>query len=140
MGNQLNEIANAMVAPGKGILAADESTGTIEKRLAKINVPSTEENRRSYREMLFTTPGIGEYISGVILYEETMLQNTTASRSFVQTLEDAGVMAGIKIDQGTKEMEGSPNEKVTKGLDGLADRLKKYAALGAKFAKWRAVI
>ncbi|MBI5135424.1 fructose-bisphosphate aldolase class I [Candidatus Uhrbacteria bacterium] len=137
---QLNQIAKRLVEPGKGILAADESNATIEKRLAKINVPSTEENRRSYREMLFTTKGIREYISGVILYEETIMQSTHVGVTFVKTLEDAGVMAGIKIDQGTKEMEGSANEKVTKGLDGLADRLKKFQALGAKFAKWRAVI
>ena len=140
MGNQLNEIANAMVAPGKGILAADESFGTIEKRFTKINVPSTEENRRAYREMLFTAPGIGEYISGVILFDETIRQKTSSDISFVEVLQKAGVISGIKVDLGTKAMDGSPDEKITKGLDGLGARLKEYVALGAKFAKWRAVI
>ncbi len=129
-----------MVATGKGILAADESSGTIEKRFVKINLPSTEDNRRAYREMLFTTPGLGEHISGVILYDETIRQNASSGVSFVKILQDAGVLPGIKVDQGTKEMEGLPNEKVTKGLEGLPDRLKEYAAMGAKFAKWRAVI
>lgn len=137
---QLNSIAQAMVTPGKGILAADESTGTIEKRLAKINVPSTEENRRAYRELLFTAPGIGEYISGVIMYDETIRQKTKEGTPFVDVLNNAGVLPGIKVDLGTKDMDGSPEEKVTKGLDGLAERLKEYESLGAKFAKWRAVI
>ncbi|OGG50275.1 fructose-bisphosphate aldolase [Candidatus Kaiserbacteria bacterium RIFCSPHIGHO2_01_FULL_54_36] len=144
----LAEIAKQMVAPGKGILAADESTGTIEKRFTKIAVPSTEDNRRAYREMLFTTPGFGEYISGVIMYDETIRQSAKNGKTFVQIQQEAGVLPGIKVDQGTKDMDGSttlttggsPNEKVTKGLEGLPERLKEYASLGAKFAKWRAVI
>ncbi|MFA4873422.1 MAG: class I fructose-bisphosphate aldolase [Patescibacteria group bacterium] len=141
MDQEFNIVAKAMVAPGKGILAADESLGTIEKRLIKINVPSTEENRRAYREMLFTSPGIGEYISGVILFDETIRQKTRGGVPFVKVLQQAGVIPGIKVDMGTKEMEGSPNEKVTTaGLEGLADRLQEYVRLGAKFAKWRAVI
>lgn len=140
---KLNAVARAMVTPGKGILAADESFGTIEKRFTKINLPSTEENRRSYREMFFTTPGIGEHISGVIMFDETIRQKTVEGKQFVAVLNDAGVMPGIKVDLGTKEMDppaGGPNEKVTKGLDGLPERLKEYVALGAKFTKWRAVI
>ncbi len=136
----LQTIAQQMVAPGKGILAADESSGTIEKKFAKIGLPSTEENRRAYREMLFTSPGIGEYISGVILFDETIRQKASDGRTMVSIIEDAGILPGIKVDQGTKEMEGSPNEKITKGLDGLGERLKEYAVLGAKFAKWRSVI
>jgi len=137
---ELESIAKVMVAPGKGILAADESLGTIEKRFVKISVPSTEENRRAYREMLFTSPGIGKYISGVILFDETIKQKTRGGVLFVKVLQNAGVIPGIKVDMGTKEMEGSPNEKVTKGLDGLDGRLQEYVRLGAKFAKWRAVI
>ncbi len=136
----LKKVAKQMVAPGKGILAADESSGTIEKRFVKISLPSTEDNRRAYREMLFTMPGFGEHISGVILYDETIRQNASTGVSFVKIIQDAGALPGIKVDQGTKEMDGSPSEKVTKGLDGLPERLKEYAAMGAKFAKWRAVI
>ncbi|OGG48699.1 fructose-bisphosphate aldolase [Candidatus Kaiserbacteria bacterium RIFCSPHIGHO2_01_FULL_54_36b] len=138
--NVLKATAMQMVASGKGILAADESTGTIEKRFTKIGVPSTEENRRAYREMLLTTPALGEHISGVIMYDETLRQSTAEGKPFVEVLQQAGVFPGIKVDQGTKEMDGSPKEKVTKGLEGLPERLKEYAALGAKFAKWRAVI
>ncbi len=137
---ELASIAHILLEPGRGILAADESTSTIEKRFAAINLPSTEDSRRAYREMLFTTPGMGEYISGAILYEETLLQRASSGETFVQTLANQGVLTGIKVDLGTTEMAGSPNEKVTKGLEGLGERLKKYAALGAKFAKWRAVI
>lgn len=136
----LQSVAQQMVAPGKGILAADESMGTIEKRFSKINLPSTEDNRRAYRQMLFTSPGIGEYISGVILFDETIRQKASDGRTMVSIIQSAGVIPGIKVDQGTKEMEGSPNEKITKGLDGLFDRLKGYVALGAQFAKWRSVI
>ncbi len=136
----LQKVAQQMVMPGKGILAADESSGTIEKRFTKIGLPSTEENRRAYREMIITTPGLGEHISGIILYDETIRQSASDGRTFVSVLEGAGVFPGIKVDLGTKDMEGSPNEKVTKGLEGLPERLKEYAALGAKFAKWRAVI
>ncbi len=137
---QLNEIAKILVAPGKGILAADESFPTIEKRFAKINIPSTEENRQAYREMLFTTKGVEEFISGVILFDETIRQSTTDGKLFVDVLSEAGVIPGIKVDQGTEEMAGSPKEKLTKGLEGLAERLAEYAELGAKFTKWRAVI
>ncbi|MCL5666487.1 MAG: fructose-bisphosphate aldolase class I [Patescibacteria group bacterium] len=137
---ELNKVAKQMVAAGKGILAADESFNTIEKRFAKINLPSTEENRRAYREMLFAAPGIGEYISGVIMFDETIRQRATDGHTFVTILEKAGVLPGIKVDLGTKEMDDSPNEKVTKGLEGLPDRLAQYARFGAKFAKWRAVI
>ena len=136
----LNMIAKQMVAPGRGILAADESSGTIEKRFTKIGLPSTEESRRAYREMIITTPGLGDHISGIILYDETIRQSTGDGRTFVSVLESAGVLPGIKVDLGTKEMEGSPSEKLTKGLEGLPERLKEYAGLGAKFAKWRAVI
>lgn len=136
----LKATATYMVAKGKGVLAADESSGTIEKRFTKIGLPSTEENRRTYREMIITTPGLGDHISGIILYDETIRQSTEDGRTFVSVLESAGVLPGIKVDQGTADMEGSPSEKVTKGLEGLPDRLKEYAALGAKFAKWRAVI
>ena len=137
---KLNKIARALVKPGKGILAADESFGTIEKRFAKINLESTEANRRAYRELLFTAPDIGKYISGVILFDETIRQSTADGQPLVEVLNKAGVMPGIKVDQGTTEMPSSPAEKVTKGLDGLPDRLKGYAKLGAKFAKWRAVV
>lgn len=137
---ELNKIAKQMVAPGKGILAADESTGTIEKRFAKINVSNNEENRQAYREMLFTTPGIGDYISGVIMYDETVRQLVADGRTFVSVLQSAGILPGIKVDQGTTTFETSPDEKVTKGLAGLPERLKEYVSLGAKFAKWRAVI
>ena len=136
----LKKVAQQMVVPGKGILAADESTGTCEKKFAKAGIPCTEDSRRAYRELFFTTPGFGEFISGVILYDETIRQNASDRRSFVSVLQKAGVLPGIKVDQGVKEMDGSPNEKVTKGLAGLPERLKEYAKLGAKFAKWRAVI
>ena len=137
---ELQKIAQQMVAPGKGILAADESTGTIGKKFAKINVESTEDTRRAYRELFFTTPSIGDYISGVIMYDETIRQSTADGRSFVSVLQSAGVLPGIKVDMGTKEMDGSPQEKVTTGLEGLPERLAEYAKMGAKFAKWRAVI
>ncbi len=137
---KLKGIAQMMVAPGKGILAADESTSTIEKKLSKIGIESNEDNRRAYRQMLFTAPGIGEYISGVILYDETLRQSGSDGRKFVDVLESEGILPGIKVDQGTQDMEGSPEEKVTKGLEGLPERLAEYAKLGAKFTKWRAVL
>ncbi|MEK7509339.1 MAG: class I fructose-bisphosphate aldolase [Patescibacteria group bacterium] len=140
---KLKQVADRIVADGKGILAADESTGTIEKRFAKINLPSTEDNRRAYREMLFTAPGIGQYISGVIMYDETFRQQTSSGEAFVALLEREGVLPGIKVDEGTMAMDpptgGSPEEKVTKGLEGLPPRLTEYAKMGAAFAKWRAV-
>jgi fructose-bisphosphate aldolase class I len=136
----LYETARALVAPGKGILAADESTGTIEKRLKSIDVESTEENRRAYRELLFTTPGLGDHISGVILYDETIRQSTRDGVPFTKVLEDAGSIPGIKVDMGAKALAGAEGEKVTEGLDGLRERLADYRELGAKFTKWRAVI
>src|SRR6201984_2681614 len=136
----LEIVARKLVAPGKGILAADESSGTIEKRLKSVNVPSTEENRRAYREILFTTKGAGEFISGVILFDETIRQKTRDGRSFVEVLEQQGIIPGIKVDKGAKAMANFPGEKITEGLDGLRDRLKEYRQLGARFAKWRAVI
>ena len=136
----LEATARALVAPGKGILAADESTGTIEKRLKSIEVESTEENRRAYREMLFTTAGIGDHISGVILFDETIRQSTRDGVPFTKVLQDAGVIPGIKVDKGAKSLAGAEGEKVTEGLDGLRERLNEYRDLGAKFTKWRAVI
>lgn len=136
----LEEVAQKLVANGKGILAADESTGTITKRFAKIKVESTEDNRRAYRELLFTTPDFGKHISGVILFDETIRQSAVDGRTFVDLLGNEGVLPGIKVDLGTEVLTDSPEELVTKGLDGLAERLKEYADLGAKFAKWRAVI
>src|ERR1700751_482230 len=136
----LESVAGKLVAPGKGILAADESSGTIEKRLKTINVPSTEENRRAYREILFTTAGAGEFISGVILFDETIRQKTRDGRTFVEALEQQGIIPGIKVDKGAKAMANFPGEKITEGLDGLRERLAEYRRLGAKFAKWRAVI
>ena len=132
--------ARALVAPNKGILAADESFGTIEKRFTPLNIESNEENRRAYRELLFTTPGIAEYISGVILFDETIRQGTRDGRPFPDVLASQGIIPGIKVDIGTTPLAGSPDEKITEGLDGLRDRLNAYRELGAKFTKWRAVI
>ena len=136
----LEATARALVAPGKGILAADESTGTIEKRLKSIDVESTEDARRGYREMLFTTPGLGDHISGVILYDETIRQSTRDGVAFTKVLEDAGSIPGIKVDLGAKPLAGAAGEVVTEGLDGLRGRLEEYRELGARFTKWRAVI
>lgn len=135
----LKKIAGEIVNNGRGILAADESTGTIGKRFDKIAVENTEDNRRAYREMLFTTPGFGEYISGVILYDETFRQSASTGEKFTALLEREGAHPGIKVDEGTTEMPDSPLEKTTKGLEGLPPRMKEYFELGAKFAKWRAV-
>ena len=134
------ETAQDLVAPGKGILAADESTPTMAKRLAAIGVESTEPRRRAYRELLFTAPGIGEFISGVILFDETIRQRTTDGVPFPEVLRQQGVIPGIKVDAGTTPLAAFPEEVVTAGLDGLRDRLRDYASLGARFAKWRAVI
>jgi fructose-bisphosphate aldolase class I len=137
----LNKIANAMVTPGKGILAADESTGTIKKRFDAIKVESTEENRRDYREMLFRSQeAMSKYISGVILYDETIWQNAKDGTPLVKLIEQAGAIPGIKVDEGTQALPQCPGELVTVGLDKLAERLKKYYERGARFAKWRAVI
>jgi len=138
--SDLVQTARALVAPGKGILAADESTGTIKKRFDGIGVESTEDTRRAYRELLFTTPGIGEFIAGVILFDETIRQSASDGRRFVDVLGAQGVIPGIKVDKGAKALAGAPGEKVTEGLDGLRERLAEYAGLGARFAKWRAVI
>jgi fructose-bisphosphate aldolase, class I len=137
---QLEETAAAIVADGKGILAADESDGTIKKRFDSIGVDSTEENRRAYRDMLFTTEGAADHISGVILYDETIRQNAHDGTPFAKLLEQQGVIPGIKVDKGAKDLANAPGEKVTEGLDGLRERLDEYRGLGAKFAKWRAVI
>lgn len=138
--NNLHATARAMVAPGKGILAADESTGTIGRRLDSIKVENNEENRRAYRDMLFTTQGIGDSISGVILYEETLKQKSADGTSFVELLNRNGVLPGIKVDTGAKPLAFCPGETVTEGLDNLPQRCADYVKLGARFAKWRAVI
>ena len=138
--NELARIAHAMVAKGRGLLAADESTGTIKKRFDKIKVETTEENRRAYRELLFTAPGMAEHISGVILYDETLRQSTKTGERFADLLTRLGVVPGIKVDGGTKPMPNFPGEVITEGLDGLPARLAEYHKLGARFAKWRAVI
>jgi fructose-bisphosphate aldolase class I len=132
--------ANEMVAPGKGVLAADESSGTIKRRLDSINVESTMENRQAYRQMLFTTPGVEKSISGVILYDETIRQSSTDGVPFSKLLADKGIIPGIKVDTGAKALPNFPGETVTEGLDGLRERLAEYVTLGARFAKWRAVI
>ena len=135
----LQDTARALVAEGKGILAADESAGTIKKRFDSIQAESTEANRRDYRTLLFTAPGVGDHISGVILFDETIRQNAADGTPLVNILQDAGVIPGIKVDTGAKPLAGHPDETVTEGLDGLRERLEEYAGLGARFAKWRAV-
>lgn len=137
---ELKATAQAMVADGKGILAADESYGTANKRFQKLGIPTTEEMRRAYREMLFTTAGIGDFFSGVILFDETIRQATKEGVPFTQVLTDAGIIPGIKLDAGAKPLAKAPNELVTEGLDGLRDRIREYYDMGARFAKWRAVI
>ena len=137
---RLAEIAQAMVAPGKGILAADESTPTIGKRFAGIGVESTESLRRDYRAMLFSEPSADRYISGVILFDETLRQSMPDGHPIPQYLADRGMISGIKVDKGAKPLAGCPGEKVTEGLDGLRERIAEYRGLGAQFAKWRAVI
>jgi fructose-bisphosphate aldolase class I len=138
---ELNKVAQAMVAPGKGILAADESSGTIKKRFDAINVESTEDSRRDYREMMFRSKeAMTKYISGVILYDETIWQKAKDGTPLVKLIEQAGAIPGIKVDEGTQPLPGCPGELVTVGLDRLAERLKKYYDQGARFAKWRAVI
>ena len=141
MDNQrLVQTAQALVAKGKGILAADESSGTIKRRFDTINVESTEENRRNYREMLFRTAGVDEFLSGVILFDETIRQDAADGTPMVKVLGDQGIIPGIKVDKGTIPLPEAPDELVTEGLDGLRDRLKEYNELGAGFTKWRAVI
>ena len=136
--HELETIARALVAPGKGILAADESDGTIKKRFDSIEVESTEESRRAYRDMLFTTPGADDHISGVILFDETIRQSSADGTPFPALLESKGVIPGIKVDKGAKLLALAEGETITEGLDGLRDRLNEYRELGAKFAKWRA--
>lgn len=136
----LAAVAQAMVAPGRGVLAADESNATITKRFAALDIESTEENRRAYRDTLLSTPGIEEYISGVILYDETIRQSTADGTPFPKMLESRGVLPGIKVDTGSKPLALDNGEQVTEGLDGLRERIAEYVSLGAKFAKWRAVI
>lgn len=137
---ELNKIANAMVAPGRGILAADESSGTIKKRFDAIKVESTEDNRRDYRELLFRSAEGMKAISGVILYDETIWQKAKDGTPLVEIIKRAGAIPGIKVDEGAKPLPGCPGELITSGLDKLADRLPKYFEQGARFAKWRAVI
>jgi len=138
--SELEATARAMVAKGKGILAADESTGTIKKRFDSIKLESTEENRRAYRELLFTTPNVADYISAVIMYDETIRQKTKDGTPFAEHLSKLGIVPGIKVDTGAKPLAGFPGETITEGLDGLRERLAEYYKLGARFAKWRAVI
>jgi len=134
----LQETAEQLVVDGKGILAADESTGTIKRRFDSINVESTENNRRDYRQMLFTTPGASDHISGVILFDETLRQSAVDGTSLVEVINDAGIIPGIKVDTGAKQLAGWPGETVTEGLDGLRERCGEYVELGARFTKWRA--
>ena len=136
----LIETAKALVADDKGLLAMDESNPTCNKRFAALGIPQTHESRRAYRELIVTTPALGECISGLILYDETIREGKKDGTAFLKIIVDAGIIPGIKVDTGAKDMAGHPGEKVTEGLDGLRDRLKEYAQMGARFAKWRAVI
>ncbi len=138
--DDLNDTARALVADDKGLLAMDESNPTCNKRFAKLGILQTGEARRAYREMIATTPGLGEFISGAILFDETIHQQTKKGTPFIQTIIDAGIIPGIKVDAGAKELAGHPGEKISEGLDGLRERLAEYAQMGLRFAKWRAVI
>jgi fructose-bisphosphate aldolase class I len=140
MTTNLIHIARKLVADDKGLLAMDESNPTCNQRFAKLNIPQTVEARRAYRELIITTPGLGESISGVILYDETIRQQKKDGTTFLKVLGDAGIIPGIKVDTGAKDLAAHPGEKITEGLDGLRDRLKEYFQMGARFAKWRAVI
>ena len=140
MNSQLADISMALVGTGKGLLAIDESNSTCDRRFAKLGISQTVAARRRYRELIITTAGLGEDISGIILYDETIRQQMDDGTSFLEVLRDAGIIAGIKVDTGAKELAGYPGEKITEGLDGLRDRLKEYFEMGARFAKWRAVI
>jgi fructose-bisphosphate aldolase, class I len=140
MTTNLIHIARKLVADDKGLLAMDESNPTCNQRFAKLNIPQTVEARRAYRELIITTPGLGESISGVILYDETIRQQKKEGTTFLKVLGDAGIIPGIKVDTGAKDLAAHPGEKITEGLDGLRDRLKEYFQMGARFAKWRAVI
>ncbi|RZJ75412.1 MAG: fructose-bisphosphate aldolase class I, partial [Brevundimonas sp.] len=136
----LNAVARAMVAPGKGILAADESTGTIRKRFDAIGVENSEDNRRDYRELMFRSEAMKSYISGVILFEETLYQNAADGTALVDLITAAGSIPGIKVDKGASKMAGFPGETITKGMDGLSKRVRAHYERGARFAKWRGVI
>lgn len=138
--NEVERTAREIVAPGKGILAADESHPTIEKRFKSLKIENTEENRRAYRDLLFSTPGVEEFVSGVILFDETIRQKSSDGTPFPELLAMKGIIPGIKVDKGAKDLAGAPGEKVTEGLDGLRERLAEYKDLGARFTKWRAVI
>jgi len=138
--HDLERLANSLVADGKGILAADESVATLTRRFDALRIPSTEQSRRRYREMLFTTPGAAAFISGVIMHDETIRQKSSSGMPLPQVLERQGIVPGIKVDTGARPLAGSPEELVTEGFDGLRDRLAEYRSLGARFAKWRAVI
>ncbi|MEM6599135.1 MAG: class I fructose-bisphosphate aldolase [Cyanobacteria bacterium P01_C01_bin.69] len=137
---ELKTNAKAMVSAGKGVLAMDESNGTCNKRFSALGIPTTENHRRDYRELILTTPGLSDYISGPILYDETIRQSTKGGTPLLQVIQEAGMLPGIKVDTGAKDFAGHPGEKVTEGLDGLADRIAEYYQMGARFAKWRAVI
>ncbi|WP_101925137.1 MULTISPECIES: class I fructose-bisphosphate aldolase [Luteimonas] len=137
---QLAETAQALVAAGKGIIAIDESTGTLAKRFEGVGIPNNEENRRAYRELLLTTPNLSDYVSGAILFDETIRQSTKAGKPFAKYMAEQGILPGIKVDKGAQALAGFPGETVTEGLDGLRARLEEYYKLGARFAKWRAVI
>lgn len=137
---ELIATAQAMVAPGKGLLAMDESSPTCNKRFAAVGIPQTEETRRAYRELILTTPGLSDFVSGCILYDETIRQRAKDGTPFVQLMQNVGLIPGIKVDTGAKDLAGHAGEKVTEGLDGLRDRLAEYYQMGARFAKWRAVI
>ncbi|MEL7523516.1 MAG: class I fructose-bisphosphate aldolase, partial [Cyanobacteria bacterium J06553_1] len=138
--NELKSNAKSMVSEGKGILAMDESNGTCNKRFEALGIPTTEDSRRNYRELILTTPTLSDYISGPILYDETIRQSTKAGVPLLKVIADAGMLPGIKVDTGAKDFAGHPGEKVTEGLDGLAQRIAEYYQMGARFAKWRAVI
>jgi fructose-bisphosphate aldolase, class I len=137
---ELAATAKAMVAPGKVLLAMDESNRTCNQRFEDVGIVPTEENRRAYRELILTAPGLGTSISGAILYDETIRQAKKDGISFIKVMTNAGIIPGIKVDTGAKDLAGHPGEKITEGLDGLRDRLVPYYQLGARFAKWRAVI
>ena len=137
--SQIEKIAKQIIAKGRGILAADESTGTMTKRLSSVNIESTAENRLKFRETLFSSEGMKNYIGGVILYDETIKQKTSSGKTIPELIEGSGSVTGIKVDTGAKKLAGSPEEKITEGLDGLRERLTEYYKLGARFTKWRAV-
>ena len=137
---ELKSTAKAMMTEGKGILAMDESNGTFNKRFEQQSIAATLENRRAYRELILTAPHLSDYISGAILYDETIRQSTADGVSFVKVMQEAGMIPGIKVDTGAKNLAGHTDEKVTEGLDGLRDRIAQYYQMGARFAKWRAVI